>query len=60
MERTNILVVTTKSWNITNFNKYKKDNWFLITEKHESVSYTHLDVYKRQDVDHMMICIRLF
>jgi len=43
MERTNILVVTTKSWNITNFNKYKKDNWFLITEKHE---FTYENVSK--------------
>lgn len=31
----NILILTTKSWNIENYNRYKKDNWFLITDKNE-------------------------
>jgi len=31
----NILILTTKSWNINNYNKYKKNNWFLITDKNE-------------------------
>lgn len=31
----NVLVLAIKSWNISNFKKHKKENWYLISEKEE-------------------------